>query len=141
MGGVALATAVRLVFGAHLLSPFPTYHPVIILVTFVGGLGPGLLAVGLATLISSYTFLQPYLSSTLGSAEIFSLAVFIILSLVNVAAVAFLYKKISSPNRRDLMLGGSVVAAAAAFGSAVQTRTALAADRPAAVAASSRTSL
>lgn len=92
VGGVALATAFQLMFGAHLVSPFLTYHPVIILVTFVGGLGPGLVAVGLATLITWHTFLQPYLSWTIGSAEIFSLAVFILLSLVNVTVVAFLDK-------------------------------------------------
>ena len=64
----------------------------IILVTFVGGLGPGLLAVGLATLVAGFMFLPPDFSWTLGSAEIFSLAVFALMSLVNVAVVAFLDK-------------------------------------------------
>ena len=93
VGGMALATAV-VVVAHHLISglPFITYYLVIILVTFVGGLGPGLLAVGLATLIAGYMFLQPDFSWTLGSIETATLVVFMLLSLVNVAVVAFLDK-------------------------------------------------
>src|SRR4029078_4888900 len=56
------------------------------------GLGPGLLAVGLATLVAGFMFLPSDFSWTLGSAEIFSLGVFALISLVNVAVVAFLDK-------------------------------------------------
>jgi len=93
VGGTALATAV-VVSAHHLISglPFITYYLVIILVTFVGGLGPGLLAVGLATLLAGYMFLQSDFSWTLGSVETATLVVFMLLSLVNVAVVAFLDK-------------------------------------------------
>jgi K+-sensing histidine kinase KdpD len=58
---VALACLARLAIGDTIMQgvPFITLYPAIIISTFVGGLGPGILSLGLAALAAWFVFLPP----------------------------------------------------------------------------------
>ena len=49
--------------------PFITYFPAVLVVTWFGGLGPGLLAVGLGGLAADYFFMPPLGGVRVAAAE------------------------------------------------------------------------
>ncbi len=69
---------------------FITFYPAIILSTFVGGLGPGVVATATSALIASYFFLPPYWSFALTPASLASLALFLSVAAINVMLISLL---------------------------------------------------
>jgi PAS domain S-box-containing protein len=77
--GVGVATAVRLALVPLLgpeAVPFITYFPAVLLTTWLGGLGPGLLSVLLGGLAADYFFMGPVRSLLVGAADWVALALF-----------------------------------------------------------------
>jgi PAS domain S-box-containing protein len=94
---VAVATALRLSIGGELMAglPFITYYPAIIIAALIGGFGCGVLAIVLSVLAAWFLFLPPMGSWELEYHAAISLAVFVVMGLVNVAIVHFLDAAIS----------------------------------------------
>jgi len=91
-GAVALAVVARLAVGLEFMPgvSFITLYPAIILSAFLGGLGPGILAVILSSVAAWYFFLPPFYSFAFVSKDIVVLAAFIAINAANVALVAIL---------------------------------------------------
>jgi len=83
---LAAATVLRGFLGAVLgptVVPFVTYYPAVILASWYGGLGPGLLVTGLAALIVQFLFIVPVLSFDVESpADALTLGVFMASSIL-----------------------------------------------------------
>ena len=89
---VAVATWARFALGGHVVSvAFVTFYPAIILTTFVGGLGPGVLAILLSALAAWYAFLPPEYSWALTGDAAVTLVAFLVVNGFMVALIAFLY--------------------------------------------------
>jgi PAS domain S-box-containing protein len=86
---VALACLARLALGDTVMQgvPFITLYPAIIISTFIGGLGPGILSVGLAALAAWSIFLPPEWSLALDARTASTLIVFVLVNAANVAMV------------------------------------------------------
>ena len=72
MAAAALALALQMLlipsFGVSTnSSPFMVFFAAVIVAAWFGGLGPGLLATALSTLLSWYFFLSPHYSLEIGS--------------------------------------------------------------------------
>src|SRR3974390_1194096 len=89
---VALASFARAAINDGIFGPFTTYYLAIIISTLVGGLGPGILALGLSSLTAWYWFLPPEGSWVLGKEQIISLCIFALVGAVSVAVVQILSK-------------------------------------------------
>jgi two-component sensor histidine kinase len=89
---VVLATLVRFGIDAYIVQPAPfiTYYPVVILITFFCGLGPGVLAIWLSAIVAWYIFLPPPYSFFLDKTATATLLSFFIVAGINVAIVALL---------------------------------------------------
>jgi PAS domain S-box-containing protein len=87
---VALAFFARAAINDGSFGPFTTYYPAIIISAFVGGLGPGVLALALSSLTAWFWFLPPEGSWVLGKEQIISLCVFALVGAVSVVVVQIL---------------------------------------------------
>ena len=87
---VALASFARGSINDGSFGPFTTCYPAIVISAFVGGLGPGLLALVLSSLTAWYWFLPPEGSWVLGKEQIISLCIFALLAAVSVVVVQIL---------------------------------------------------
>jgi len=87
---VALASFARASINDGSFGPFTTCYPAIVISAFVGGLGPGLLALVLSSLTAWYWFLPPEGSWVLGKEQIISLCIFALLAAVSVVVVQIL---------------------------------------------------
>lgn len=89
---VAVATACRWLVGGHVIEglPFITFYPAIILATFLGGFGPGVLATFLSAAIAWAAFMPPASSFELANVESQSLLLFVTMASINVALVGLL---------------------------------------------------
>jgi PAS domain S-box-containing protein len=98
IAAVALATALRTLLSPQLLSgvPFITYFPAIIVATFLGGLRPGLMALALSSATAWLLFVKPAYSWSLDPNAAFSLAFFIMMSLVNIGIVMMLNRAVEN---------------------------------------------
>jgi len=68
--------------------PFLTFFPAVVLATFLGGFGPGLLATVLSTLAATYYFVPPVGSFALGStADLIAVVFFVCVLLVDVVVI------------------------------------------------------
>lgn len=88
-GCVAAATAARLVLGSFIgpTAPFITMFPAVLVATVIGGLWPGLVAIGLSVVATWYFFFQPeYAFASLSSADVASIALFVLGALLMVVA-------------------------------------------------------
>lgn len=88
-----VAGSIRWVLAGTIIEglAFTTFYPAIILSTFVGGVGPGIVATVTAALIASYCFLPPYWSFALTPESIASLALFLAVAAINVTLISLLY--------------------------------------------------
>ena len=87
---VALAFFGRAAINDGSFGPFTTYYPGIIISAFVGGLGPGVLALALSSLTAWFWFLPPDGSWVLGKEQIISLCIFALVGAVSVVVVQIL---------------------------------------------------
>src|SRR3974390_24748 len=87
---VALAFFARAAINDGSFGPFTTCYPAIVISAFVGGRGPGLLALVLSSLTAWYWFLPPEGSWVLGKEQIISLCIFALLAAVSVVVVQIL---------------------------------------------------
>jgi len=87
---VALAFFGRAAINDGSFGPFTTYYPAIIISAFVGGLGPGVLALALSSLTAWFWFLPPDGSWVLGKEQIISLCIFALVGAVSVVVVQIL---------------------------------------------------
>ena len=87
---VAFASFARAAISDGTFGPFTTYYLAIIISTFVGGLGPGILALGLSSLTAWYWFLPPEGSWVLGKEQIISLCIFALVGALSVVVVQIL---------------------------------------------------
>jgi len=87
---VALAFFARAAINDGSFGPFTTYYPGIIISAFVGGLGPGVLALALSSLTAWFWFLPPDGSWVLGKEQIISLCIFALVGAVSVVVVQIL---------------------------------------------------
>src|SRR3974390_249270 len=87
---VALAFFGRAAINDGSFGPFTTYYPAIIISAFVGGLGPGVLALALSSLTVWFVFLPPDGSWVLGKEQIISLCIFALVGAVSVVVVQIL---------------------------------------------------
>ncbi len=87
---VSLAFLARLALNDGAVGPFITFYPAIIISAFLGGLGPGVLAAILSTLLAWYFFLAPEWSWALGEKQIVALLIFAAVNAVNVSLVLIL---------------------------------------------------
>src|SRR3974390_358089 len=87
LAAVALASFARAAINDGIFGPFTTYYLAIIISTFVGGLGPGILALVLSSLTAWYWFLPPEGSWVLGKDQIISLCMFALVGAVSVIMV------------------------------------------------------
>lgn len=67
--------------------PFLTFFPAVMLTTFLGGRGPGILSAVLSTLAAWYWFIAPYSSFELGSPAMVALGFFIFVMAVDIAII------------------------------------------------------
>lgn len=88
---VLLATGVRLFFTPWISSqvPFLTFYVAVMLTSWLGGLGPGLLAAGLCTLLANYLFMPPPYQLVPDPGTVLSLAVFVL----EAAAIAMISER------------------------------------------------
>jgi PAS domain S-box-containing protein len=92
VGAVALAVLVRLAIGLEFFPgvSFITLYPAIFLSAFLGGLGPGILAIILSSVAAWYFFIPPFYSFAFEYKDAFLLFVFIAINAINVALVVIL---------------------------------------------------
>ena len=88
--GVAVLARVALTGYVVVGVAFITFYPAIILATFLGGLGPGLLAIILSALAAWYLFLPPDHTWALTGDAAVSLMIFLFVSGLMVALIVFL---------------------------------------------------
>src|SRR5262249_2975907 len=83
---VALAILLRLAVGSYVSESvtFTTFFVAIIIVAFVGGFWPGMVAVVLSAVSGWYLFLPPAFSFTLEAKEGFALLLFVVVASINV---------------------------------------------------------
>ena len=84
---VALAVLVRLLVAkfAGGAMPFVTFYPAIIVAALIGGIGPGILATGLASVAAWYLFIPHFFALTLDQRQFTELLLFVFISGVDVA--------------------------------------------------------
>ena len=87
---VALASFARGSINDGSFGPFTTCYPAIVISAFVGGLGPGVLALALSSLTAWFWFLPPDGSWVLGKEQIISLCIFALVGAVSVVVVQIL---------------------------------------------------
>ncbi len=77
---VLIAASIRLLFSPWISShvPFLTFYVAVMVTAWWGGLGPGLLAAALCTLLANYLFMPPYFQLVPDSGTILPLAVFVL---------------------------------------------------------------
>lgn len=92
VAAVTIATLLRLSVSGSIPSgvPFITYFPVVIAVTLVCGLWPGLVATALSAAAAWYLFLSPTESGPFDPSSALTLAFFITVCLINIGLVMFL---------------------------------------------------
>ncbi len=108
VAAVAVATMIRWVIGAHVLSgiPFTVYIPAIVLATLLGGFWPGVLATILSGLVAWLLFVPPSFHLAHTWPEVASLLAFILISILLVGLVTALNSAVD----RLLILGQSLQA-------------------------------
>lgn len=86
LAAVALAALIRALIGVLVagVAPFATFFPAILVTTLAGGLGPGLLAIGLSSLLAWRFWLEP---AAPGVALAVNLGLFVLAGLALVATV------------------------------------------------------
>src|SRR5438552_13386435 len=70
--------------------PFITFYPAIILAALIGGLGPGIAATLLSTLVAWYAYIPPVGTFSLGRQAALQLALYLFINGVNVAIAVLL---------------------------------------------------
>jgi PAS domain S-box-containing protein len=100
---IALAIVARLAIDERMTAgvPFITFYPAIIFATFVGGLGPGIMATVLASLTAWYFFLPPAQSWALGEKEVVSLIVFVVVDVINITLIVYLNRALETILSRE----------------------------------------
>lgn len=88
---VLMAAAVRLLFTPWITPqvPFLTFYVAVMITSWLGGLGPGLLAAGLCTLLANYLFMPPLYQLAPDTGTILPLAVFVL----EAAAIAMISER------------------------------------------------
>src|ERR1041385_6853015 len=83
LGAIAAASAMRWAASDVLPEglPFITFYPAIVIVTFLGGLGPGLVALCAGTIVASTQFLPPI--AVWDIKDVVALTMFFVLSSFN----------------------------------------------------------
>ena len=104
--GIAIAAllisiGLRFALEPHVTAglPFITFFPAIILTTFLGGLGPGVVVAVAAGLVAWYFFLPPAFSFELGEKESASLVVFWLIAAMDVTLVHLLNRALDRAER------------------------------------------
>jgi PAS domain S-box-containing protein len=89
---VGLATLLRLAIGDRIVPglPFITYYPTVVLATLLGGFGPGIAAVLISSVVADLLFIPPAFALLAGAAEISSVLVFLLLSMMMIGVVGLL---------------------------------------------------
>ena len=100
---VALACLARLAIGDTIMQgvPFITLYPAIIISTFIGGLGPGVLSVALSALAAWFVFLPAELYGPLDGRHLSTLIVFVLVNAANVAMVLVLDRSLTRVLARE----------------------------------------
>lgn len=75
LAAVALSMVLRPLVGA---VPFALFVPAVVFATYLGGLGPGLVALGLSATLCAYALIPPYDAFGPSSAEAAAVAVFLV---------------------------------------------------------------
>ncbi len=88
---VLLATAIRLLFTPWISSqvPFLTFYLAVMVTSWLGGLGPGLVAAGLCTVLANYLFMPPPYQLVPDSGTLLTLMVFVL----EAAAIAMISER------------------------------------------------
>lgn len=88
---VLIATTVRLLFTPWISSqvPFLTYYVAVLIASWLGGLGPGLMAAAVCTLVANYLFLSPHYQLVPDSGTLLALSVFVL----EAAAIAMISER------------------------------------------------
>ncbi|MBD0369739.1 MAG: PAS domain S-box protein [Pyrinomonadaceae bacterium] len=113
---VAVATLITWSLQAeHARTPFAFYFIVVVAATIYGGRGPGLLAIALSAILSSYFILPPRFSFLIGYEGIVQLGVFLFVALV----ISSLAERASGAERKTRMSEASLRITLQSIGDAV----------------------
>ncbi|HEX8173516.1 MAG TPA: PAS domain S-box protein [Pyrinomonadaceae bacterium] len=113
---VAAATIITWFLQAeHARTPFAFYFIAVIAATIYGGRWPGLMAIALSAIISSYLILPPRFSFLIGSEGVIQLGVFLFVALV----IASLTERARGAERKSLLSEASLRTTLRSIGDAV----------------------